>query len=257
MILVNRRARASFVSLAKDMQWLRPKFEKFKPSNPFAGVWLLVIRLLQTSFCALVPSQITQAAVVCTLTLISISLQRELSPYRRLSDNKCSLLFQWLIFAWVSCECSGLARASSCSNRTALLNTRPQVFVLMLRIAGVFTRAASALAIGVLLCAATVAVIVTGFVLSNNDRIEEQRSERSYSSADEHPSHTSSDEHPSRTSSDEHPDENMKDNNEKKPEAPEEGGENHQGESAPERPVEVKLVAQEPYSCTDCFSAEI
>ena len=50
----SRHARQSFVLLAADMSWLRPKFEKFRPNQWHAGVRQLVLRLLQTSFMALV-----------------------------------------------------------------------------------------------------------------------------------------------------------------------------------------------------------
>ena len=104
----SRHARGSFVGIATDLRWLRPKFEKYKPASCYAGVRFLGIRLLQTSFMALIPSQHVQAAVMCLLTLAAISLQRETQPYLRPSDNKVVLLVQWLIFGWVSCGCSGL-----------------------------------------------------------------------------------------------------------------------------------------------------
>jgi hypothetical protein len=69
------RSRASFTGLVLELQWLIPKFEQFKTSQWHAGVWLLLLRLLQTSLMALIPSQLVQAAIMCIITLVSICLQ--------------------------------------------------------------------------------------------------------------------------------------------------------------------------------------
>lgn len=83
---------------------------------------------------------------MCCSCLISVSLQHELSPFRRASDNHVALLATWLIFAWA--------------------------FVLLLRIVGLFGKDAS-LAVGTLLCIATVGVFVAAIVLANKDCLKQ------------------------------------------------------------------------------------
>jgi len=50
----SKQARSSFASLTLEMQWLLPKVEMFRAANWWFGVLLLVLRLLQTTFMALV-----------------------------------------------------------------------------------------------------------------------------------------------------------------------------------------------------------
>ena len=145
----SKQARTSFISLTKEIQWLIPKFEEFLPAYWYHGVVLLVLRLLQTSFIALVPSQNIQAIAMCSVTQFSILLQSELAPYRRTTDNRVALLAQVLVFTWA--------------------------FILMLRIVGVFVKPAAATAIGILLCVATVAVFAVALKLANGDRLAEKR----------------------------------------------------------------------------------
>jgi hypothetical protein len=80
------------------MAWLLPKFEKYSPSFWFAGVGLLLLRLVQTSLMALVRTQRVQAALVCIFTLIGLSLVVEFSPMRLASDNRVVVLSQALIY---------------------------------------------------------------------------------------------------------------------------------------------------------------
>ena len=145
----SKQARTSFISLTKEIQWLIPKFEEFLPAYWYHGVVLLVLRLLQTSFIALLPSQLVQAIAMCSVTQFSILLQSELAPYRRTTDNRVALLAQVLVFTWA--------------------------FILMLRIVGVFVKPAAATAIGILLCVATVAVFAVALILANGDRLAEKR----------------------------------------------------------------------------------
>ena len=72
-----------------------------KPSHWYAGTALLVLRLVQTSFMALVRTQREQAAIMCCVTLVSATVQRELSPYRRSSDNHVAYLTHMLVLLWV------------------------------------------------------------------------------------------------------------------------------------------------------------
>ena len=94
----SKNARSSFATLRVEMAWLLPKFEKYTPSFWFAGVGLLVLRLIQTSLMALVRTQRVQAALVSLITIVAFSLLRELSPMRRDSDNRVVVLSQALIF---------------------------------------------------------------------------------------------------------------------------------------------------------------
>jgi len=89
---------------------------------------------------------------MCCITLVSILLQSELSPFRRSSDNHVALQAQVLVFVWV--------------------------FVLLLRLVGMFEREAAAMAVGVFLCVASLSVLVAALVLANNDRLKEQRAGR-------------------------------------------------------------------------------
>ena len=64
------------------------------------GVFLLITRLLQTSLMVLFPEQRTQSAFASVVSLTSIVVERELSPYRRSSDNQIAVLARWLVFLW-------------------------------------------------------------------------------------------------------------------------------------------------------------
>ena len=88
---------------------------------------------------------------MCCITLVSILLQSELSPFRRSSDNHVALQAQVLVFVWVG---------------------------LLLRLVGMFEREAAAMAVGVFLCVASLSVLVAALVLANNDRLKEQRAGR-------------------------------------------------------------------------------
>ena len=94
----SKHARSSFSSLTVDMAWLLPKVEKFRPELWFAGVAMLVLRLIQTSLMALVRTQRVQAAVVSLVTIVAFSMLREVAPMRRSSDNCVVVLSQALIF---------------------------------------------------------------------------------------------------------------------------------------------------------------
>lgn len=94
----SKHARSSFATLTIEIAWLLPKFEKYQPSFWFAGVALLLLRLVQTSLMALVRTQRMQAALVCVFTLVALSLVIEFSPMRRASDNRVVVLSQALIY---------------------------------------------------------------------------------------------------------------------------------------------------------------
>lgn len=171
-LIKSKQARNSFISLTTEIRWLLPKFEKFLPQFWYHGVVLLALRLLQTSFMVLVPSQLVQASVMCCVTLVAILLQSELSPYRRASDNHVALLAQVLLFCWV--------------------------FVLMLRIVGVFNNPVAATTIGLLLCVATAAVFVAALILADMDRRNDKHAK--YSDSNEMPTVVSAEESNNETS---------------------------------------------------------
>ena len=76
---------------------------------------------------------------------------------------------------------------TSDSNRRIRYNcapTRPaKVFVLHLRLGGMFLKPVPAAIVGTLLCISTVGVLVSAIVLANNDRLADARAERADSSA--------------------------------------------------------------------------
>ena len=71
---------------------------------------MLIIRLTQTSFLIIFSEQKTQAMCAAIVATMSASLLRELSPYRRPSDNVTALLAQWLIYVWVIAMLARLIR---------------------------------------------------------------------------------------------------------------------------------------------------
>ena len=115
----------------------------------YMGVWLLLFRLAQTSLMTLVRTQLAQAAIMCCITWCAAFVQRELSPFTRLSDNHVALMGHWLIFSWV--------------------------FVMLLRLAGLLQTEFAASVVGCLLCIVTLAVFGTAAVLANDDRRAEAR----------------------------------------------------------------------------------
>ena len=144
----SKHARSSFVGLSVEMSWLLPKFEKFRPSVWYAGVCLLVLRLLQTSFVALFNTQRDQAAIVSLLSLLAACCLREIAPMRNPSDNQVAVLSQMLVFLWA--------------------------WFLLLRLTGMFQSSVAAVFMGVALCIVTAAVFLTALVLANSDRLRNQ-----------------------------------------------------------------------------------
>ena len=141
------RQRPSIVGKSNSLMYLVHVFGNFTPLRYYMGVYLLLTRLAQTSLMTIVHNQLAQAAIMGCITLCAAIIQRELSPYRRASDNLSSLLGHGLVFAWV--------------------------FVMQLRLAGLFQRDAVATVIGVLLCAATLGVVAATVILANNDHCAE------------------------------------------------------------------------------------
>ena len=96
----DRGQRQSLVLLSKEFAYLVPKFEDFAPDCWWMSVFLLVVRLLQTSLMVLFPAQHIQAAFSSSISLVAIFVERELSPYRRPSDNRTAICARWLVFLW-------------------------------------------------------------------------------------------------------------------------------------------------------------
>jgi hypothetical protein len=147
--VTNLKRRASFVGDFKALTYLVDQFESFLPSRWYMSVCFLLLRLSQTTLMTAIPNQLVQTAVVCCITLGAVSTQRELSPYRRPSDNDIALLVHELVFLWV--------------------------FAMQLRCAGLFQRRLAAIGLGVWLCFATLGVFLRAGVLANRDRRAEAR----------------------------------------------------------------------------------
>ena len=140
----------SWINTYEEHHW----FVWQAPERWYAGICYLVVRLIQTSFMAMIRTQMLQAILVCSFTLLVCVVQREFSPMRRASDNHVALLAQMLIFTWVF------------------------IFLLRLYPDGVFENAVAATVVGTLLCIAFVSVCVVAVVLANRDRVNEQRAEQ-------------------------------------------------------------------------------
>ena len=66
----SKHSRASFANLALENHWLVGKFEKYSPERWYAGICYLAVRLIQTSFMAMVRNQLVQAGIVCSVSLL-------------------------------------------------------------------------------------------------------------------------------------------------------------------------------------------
>ena len=163
----SKRARASFVVLSTEMQWLLPKIEKFKASQWYASVEFLLLRLFQTSFMALLRTQETQAALMCYLSVLSALLLQKLDPMRVATDTDVIVLAQALIFLWT--------------------------FVLLLRTKGMLENEVG-VAVGYLLCIVTVGVCVVALMLADVERRKQRCADRRESESDEALATTSQDE---------------------------------------------------------------
>ena len=92
--------RPSFVAQVQDLQWLIPRVQRYRPTCWWAGAFLLVLRLAQSSLLVLVPSQTIQAAIASCVALVGVVALREIAPYRTASDNVTATLCQCVIFSW-------------------------------------------------------------------------------------------------------------------------------------------------------------
>ena len=96
----DRDQRQSLVTHTRELAYLVSKFEDFIPGCWWMSVFLLVIRLLQTSLMVLFPEQHIQAAFCSSISLVGICVEHELRPYRRSSDNRTAVCARWLVFIW-------------------------------------------------------------------------------------------------------------------------------------------------------------
>jgi len=88
------------VSVDQNLGWIVKKFEKFCPGRWYAGLFLLVLRILMTSVLVLIPKQNMQAAVASIIVMVGACVLQEAQPYRRGSDNQVELLAQYCVFLW-------------------------------------------------------------------------------------------------------------------------------------------------------------
>ena len=91
------------ISVRENLVWIVEKFEKFRPNRWHSGVFMLVLRLLQTSVLVLVPRQNLQAAAACVLSMLGACALREAKPFRRGSDNEVAVIAQYCVFLWAFC----------------------------------------------------------------------------------------------------------------------------------------------------------
>ena len=94
--LQNRGRRPSIVvSVREHLGWIVDKFEKFRPGRQSTGVFLLVLRMMQTSILVVIPRQSLQAAAACIIAIIGACVLREAQPFRRKSDNETAVITQY------------------------------------------------------------------------------------------------------------------------------------------------------------------
>ena len=87
--------------VSKTVLALKSKFEHFRAGYYWYGVLLLCVRLLQTSLLEFFGSPGVQASFASIVALLTLGIQRELSPYLSPSDNIVSLLAQWCLYFWM------------------------------------------------------------------------------------------------------------------------------------------------------------
>jgi len=96
----NGRRGSIVASVKGSMLFLVKRFEKYSPGRWYAGTFLLVLRILQTSVLVLIPSQELQAAAASALAIFGANVLRELRPFRRNSDNEVAVAAQYCVFLW-------------------------------------------------------------------------------------------------------------------------------------------------------------
>lgn len=96
----SKQHRPSITAISDSLLWLIPRFEKFVPDCWFMGILLLVQRLLQTTLMSIIKQQGIMASWASVIGLAGVTVQRELNPYRRASDNDVAIYAQGLVFFW-------------------------------------------------------------------------------------------------------------------------------------------------------------
>ena len=76
-------------------------YEKYEASTFWYGVYLILIRLLQTSLLVLFPDRMTKAAVGTLVAVISLTIAQREKPWLRDSDDKVAEVASWVVFAWL------------------------------------------------------------------------------------------------------------------------------------------------------------
>ena len=80
---------------------LASKYEDFRPGYYWFGVYLLCIRLLQTSVLIFFNAPKVQAAFSAMVAFIAFCIQRELGPCVKKSDNAVHALAEFTLFCWL------------------------------------------------------------------------------------------------------------------------------------------------------------
>ena len=97
---VRRKSKLSIQALSQRRSWLAFFFERYRPGCWWTRVFLVVVRLLQTSLAVFFRDQTILTTYATCTALLAICVQRELKPYRRNTDNTVALLASWLVFCW-------------------------------------------------------------------------------------------------------------------------------------------------------------
>jgi hypothetical protein len=97
---VGKQRRPSMVERSVDLLWLSSKVDKFRAQVWWAGSFVIVMRIAQTSTLVFIVNPGLQATVASLIALVGVAIQTHTAPYRRASDNHAALAAAWLLFVW-------------------------------------------------------------------------------------------------------------------------------------------------------------
>ena len=95
-----RQRRPSMISRSVDLLWLSSKIDKFQSRSWWAGSFLILMRIMQTSIMVFIANPGLRATAASLVALIGVAVQTHTAPYRRASDNHAALAAAWLLFVW-------------------------------------------------------------------------------------------------------------------------------------------------------------
>ena len=95
-----RQRRPSIVYRSVDLLWLSSKIDKFQSRSWWAGSFLILMRIMQTSIMVFIANPGLRATAASLVALIGVAVQTHTAPYRRASDNHAALAAAWLLFVW-------------------------------------------------------------------------------------------------------------------------------------------------------------